>query len=248
VIPWETLGRARAPAGLELVLLRRGDEYVIRLRGNDLMSSRQHGSEERLAELACRGLGPSARVLIGGLGMGYTLRSALDVLPPAAVVHVAEVVPAVGDWNRGPLGPLAGRPLDDPRVTVEIADIGALLRRATVRHDAILLDVDNGPAALTRRGNQVLYSRPGLETARRALRWEGVLAVWSAARDDVFHERLARAGFEVEVVAAPARGPAGGTTHTIYLGRVSSPRAGPPRRAEPNRRAGRGRSRPTARR
>jgi spermidine synthase len=222
VIPWETLGRARAPDGAELILARRGDEHVIRVRGNDLMSSRLHGSEEKMAELACAPLARAAapRVLVGGLGMGYTLRAALDALPAGASVIVAELVPELVAWNRGPLAHLAGRPLEDPRVTLEVGDVGALLRRATVRFDAILLDVDNGPAALTRRANQVLYGATGLATARRALRRGGVFAVWSAAPDDLFRARLARAGFEVEVVAAPARGPAGGTRHTIFFGRV----------------------------
>ncbi len=220
--PWETLGRAQAPDGAELVLQRRGTELVIRVRGNDLMSSRAHGSEEKLAELACASLRQAAapRVLIGGLGMGYTLRAALDLLPAGARVVVAEVVPAVVEWNRGPLADLAGRPLDDPRVTVEIVDVGALLRRPAARHDVILLDVDNGPAALTRRANQVLYSGPGLETARRALRPGGVLAVWSAAPDDAFRARFARAGFAVQVVQTPARGAAGGSTHTLFVGKL----------------------------
>jgi spermidine synthase len=220
LIPWETLGRARAPDGVELVLQRRGEEHVIRAGGKDLMSSRMHGSEEKMAELACAGLAGAARVLIGGLGMGYTLRAALQVLPAEARVVVAELVEAVVAWNRGPLADLAGRPLDDVRASVEVADVGALLRRPGPRWDAILLDIDNGPAALTRPANQAIYGATGLETAKRALRRGGVLAVWSAAPDAAFASRLRRAGFEVEVVTTPARGAAGGSKHTIFLGRA----------------------------
>jgi spermidine synthase len=219
VIPWETLGRARAPDGGELVLVRRGDEVAIRVGGKDLMSSRMHGSEEQLARSACAALAGTPRVLVGGLGLGYTLRAALDALPPRATVVVAELVRAVVDWNRGPLGPLAGHPLDDPRVTVEVADVGAVMRRPGPRWDVILLDVDNGPAALTRRGNQALYAGPGLDTAKRALARGGVLAVWSASADDAFAARLARAGFTVSVERAPARGPRGGSKHSLYFAR-----------------------------
>ena len=226
MIPSATLGKVRAPDGVELVLARRGDEYSIRLKGNELMSSRAHGSEEKLAEVACAHLRTASapRVLVGGLGMGYTLRAALDALPAGAHVVVAEVVPAVVEWNRGPLGPLAGRPLDDPRVTVETGDVMALMRKATVRWDAILLDVDNGPTALTRRGNQALYSDPGVDTAKRALRAGGVLAVWSAAPDDGFVSRLKHRGFDVEVVTTPARGKAGGSMHTIFRACVPRPK------------------------
>jgi spermidine synthase len=220
VIPWEELGRARAPDGAELVLCRRGEELVIRAGGRDLMSSRMHGSEEELARRACAGLGDGARVLVGGLGLGYTLRAALDALPAGASVTVAELVPAVVDWNRGPLAPLAGRPLDDPRVTVEVADVGAVIRRPGKRWDAILLDGDNGPVALTRRGNQALYGATGLSVARAALRLGGTLGVWSASPDDAFAARLRRAGFEVTVATVPARGPAGGSRHTLFFGRA----------------------------
>jgi spermidine synthase len=218
MIPWEILGRARAPEGGELVLYRRGGEFVIRVGGRELMSSRAHGSEEELAALACRDLPPGARVLVGGLGLGYTLRATLDRLPADGRVAVAEIVPAVIEWNRGPLAALAGRPLDDPRVTVEAADVGQLVRRGP-RWDAILLDVDNGPVALTRKGNHGLYSQPGLMAARAALRPRGVLAVWSAAPDRRFVGRLRKAGFSAEAVDVPARGVGGGPMHTIFVGR-----------------------------
>jgi spermidine synthase len=220
VTPWETLGRARTPDGGELVLARRGEEVVIRVRGRDLMSSRMHGSEEALARRALAGVKGAPRVLVGGLGLGYTLRAALDALPAAAEVVVAEIIPSVVEWNRGPLAPLAGHPLDDPRVTVEVIDVGAVLRRPGPRWDAVLLDVDNGPVAFTRRGNQVLYSPAGLEAARRALRRGGVLAVWSAVPDDAFAGRLGRAGFAVTVETATARGAAGGAKHTLFFART----------------------------
>ncbi len=219
MIPWETLSKARAPDGAELVLCRRGDEVAIRIGGRDLMSSRMHGSEEELARRACAGLAGGTRVLIGGLGLGYTLRAALDALPADAQVIVAELVAAVVDWNRGPLAALAGRPLADPRVTVEVADVGAVIRRPGKRWDAILLDVDNGPAALTRRANQALYGATGVAVAKAALRPGGLLAVWSASADDGFSARLRRAGFEVAVESAAARGKLGGARHTLFLAR-----------------------------
>jgi len=217
VIPWQTLGRARAPDGGELVLYQRGGEFVIRVEGRELMSSRAHGSEEEMARRACT---TDARdVLIGGLGLGYTVRAALDCLSADAHVVVAEIVPAVVEWNRGPLAHLAGRPLDDPRVSVEVADVGRVLR-AGRRFDAILLDVDNGPVALTRKGNHALYGATGLTCAKSALRRGGVLAVWSAHRDDAFVSRLRKAGFAPEAVDVPARGVAGGPMHTIFLARL----------------------------
>lgn len=223
MIPWEILGKERAPEGGELVLYHRNGEYSIRVGGRELMSSRAHGSEEELARAACAGLGRGARVLIGGLGLGYTLRAALDALPGSTTVVVAEIVPAVVTWNRGPLADLARRPLEDPRVEVEPHDVGAVLRRTGPRWDAIMLDVDNGPAALTRKANQALYGDPGLEVAKRALRAGGVLAVWSASPDKSFEKRLAKAGFKAESREVPARGSAGGPMHTLFFGRLPPP-------------------------
>jgi len=148
--PWEILGKARAPDGEELTLARRGDELVIRIGGRDLMSSRLHGSEEQMARVACGGARADARVLVGGLGLGYTLRATLDALGPAARVTVAEIVPAVLEWNRGPLAHLAGRPLHDPRVAVEATDVGSVIRRPGARWDAILLDVGVSSQLLSR--------------------------------------------------------------------------------------------------
>ena len=223
MIPWQELGRARAPDGGELVLRQRGGDFEIRVDGHDLMSNRAHGSEEELARLACAHVraSESPRVLVGGLGMGYTLRATLDELPARAHVLVAELVPAVVEWNRGPLGPLAGCPLEDPRSEVHVGDVGALLRSTTVRFDAIMLDVDNGPQALTRKGNQLLYSPAGLETTKRALRRGGVLAVWSSDRSKEFEARLRKAGFSARSVDVPARGKAGGPKHTIFLAQAA---------------------------
>jgi spermidine synthase len=222
VIPWETLGKGRAPDGGELVLYRRGGEYVIRVNGRELMSSRAHGSEEEMARLCCARLAAvdAPRVLIGGLGMGYTLRATLDLLPPGAQVVVAELVPEVVAWNRAHLGVLTGKPLEDPRVSVQEGDVGATLRKTTVRFDAILLDVDNGPVALTRKANQMLYGESGLAVAKRALRQGGALSVWSAAPDEPFVKRLRKGGFRVETHEVPARGAAGGPPHTIFVGWV----------------------------
>jgi spermidine synthase len=220
VIPWEKVGSERAPDGGELVLYRRGGEFCIRVDGQELMSSRAHGSEEAMAHMACAHLAArlGARVLVAGLGMGFTLRAVLDALPADAQVTVAELVPAVVDWNRGPLADLAGRPLLDPRVTVEVGDVGALLRGGGPRRDAILYDVDNGPQALTRKGNQILYGAQGLALVKGALRPGGRFAVWSASPDDRFAAALRRAGFaRIDVHTVPARGRAGGPRHTIFL-------------------------------
>lgn len=220
--PWQVLGRERAPEGGELVLYHSDGSYVIRVDGKELMSSRAHDSEEALARLGCEHLrqASGARVLIGGLGLGYTLRAALRVLPADASVTVAEIVPAVIAWNRGPLADLAGRPLEDPRVIVEPRDVGQVLRATRVRFDAILLDIDNGPAGLTRKANHVLYTDTGIALAKGALRTGGVLAVWSAAPDPGFERRLRRGGLAAETHLAPARGKSGGSKHIIFLGRA----------------------------
>ena len=217
--PWETLGQARTPDGATMTLTRSGSEHVIRVDGQHLMSSRMHGSEEALAALACEGaralLHPC--VLVGGLGMGFTLRATLDLLPPDAQVLVVELLPAVVVWNRSLLGDLAGHPLDDPRVQVEVADVGATLRASAGRFDAVILDVDNGPSAFTSMDNDGLYDAQGLAAARAALTPAGVLAVWSAKDDRRFQERLRRSGFRVEV--RQARGHLNkGPRHTIFVG------------------------------
>lgn len=220
MIPWEILGREQAPDGGELVLYHRNGEFVIRVDGRELMSSRSSHSEEELARLAIARLGgrEAPRLLIGGLGMGFTTRAALDALPARADVVVAELVPAVIAWNRGPLAHLAGRPLEDPRVHIEPIDVGRLMQETRVRFDAILLDVDNGPQWITSKSNQRLYSEVGLGMARRVLRPGGLLAVWSATDDAAFVRRLRKVGYETETVQVRARGSGGGARHTIFLG------------------------------
>jgi spermidine synthase len=203
-------------------LTRQGSEYVILASGKPLMSSRMHGSEEALAAFGCREarIRESPCVLIGGLGMGFTLRATLDLLPPGATVIVAELVPAVVEWNRGPLGPLAGHPLKDPRVAIEVGDVAATLRASTRRFDAVLLDVDNGPAAFTATHNTRLYDDGGLAAARAAMKEGGVLAVWSAWEDRRFEQRLRHGGFTVQVERVRARLKKGGPRHTIFLGHL----------------------------
>ena len=217
--PWELLGETSTPDGVELALTRRDGEYVILAAGKSLMSSRMHGSEEALATLACRRIRTLDRpcVLVGGLGMGFTLRATLDLLPKEATVVVAELVSAVVDWNRGALGPLAGHPLKDKRVGIEVADVGATLRASRNRFDAVLLDVDNGPTALTTSTNTRLYDDRGLAAARAALRVGGVLAVWSARDDRKFEQRLRYGRFAVEVEHVRGRLKKGGPHHTIFL-------------------------------
>jgi len=222
VRPWELLGQTRTPDGEDMSLTRQGSEYVILASGKPLMSSRMHGSEEALASFGCRDarLRDEPCVLVGGLGMGFTLRATLDVLPPAATVVVAELVPAVVEWNRGALGPLAGQPLKDKRVQVELGDVAATLRASRRRFDAILLDVDNGPAAFTASHNMRLYDNDGIAAARTALTEAGVLAVWSAWEDRKFEQRLRHAGFTVQVQRVRARLKKGGPRHTIFLGHL----------------------------
>ena len=217
--PWELLGETRTPDGALMALTRRDREYIILADGKPLMSSRMHGSEEALATLACeraRTLDDPC-VLVGGLGMGFTLRAALNVLPPGATVIVAELVPAVVEWNRGPLAPLAERPLEDRRVRVLEGDVLDALRGNRAGFDAVILDVDNGPRAFTDASNAALYTNEGIATARGALRDNGVLAVWSAWEDRKFEQRLRYAGFTVKVTRVRARLKKGGPRHTLFL-------------------------------
>lgn len=229
VLPWETVDRTTAPDGAELVLARRGAEWVVRAAGRILMSSRVHGSEEALAAIALRGIAAPRAILVGGLGMGFTLRAALDRLPPDARVIVVELVPALVAWNRGPLAELAGRPLEDPRVRLQQGDVGARLAEAKAAYDAVLLDVDNGPSALAHAGNAGLYGDRGIRACAGALRVGGALAVWSAGPDERYRERLERAGLEVAEEAVPARGAAGGVRHVVIVGRRPGPARPTPR-------------------
>jgi spermidine synthase len=219
MIPWEHLDSASVPGdGVELRLMRRGSEYSIMAGPIELMNSRLSGSEEAMATLAFDRTGqrPGARILIGGLGMGFTLRAALGAFAADAKVVVAELVPAVVAWARGPLGGLHGDSLDDPRVTIRLGDVGAEIRAAEGLYDAILLDVDNGPGGLSRKGNDSLYDQAGLAAARRALRPGGVLEVWSSTRDSAFTKRLQRAGYAVEEVGVRAH-KGRGARHVVWV-------------------------------
>jgi spermidine synthase len=219
MIPWKLLSTAQSPgASGELRLYQRGTEFSIRVGASELMNSSVHGSEERLAELACSRIAnrPHPHVLIGGLGMGYTLAAALRRLPSGGKAVVTELMPAVVAWNRGPLAHLAGAPLDDKRVRVRELDVGEAIRAEPGAFDAILLDVDNGPHGLTRKGNDWLYSAAGLQAAWAALRPRGVLAVWSAGPDDAFARRMRAVGFKVVESLVRAREERGRAKHTIW--------------------------------
>ena len=220
MIPWLLLDTAQIPNGEgELRLMRRGAEYSIMSGAIELMNSRLSGSEKALATLAFQRLGDrrSLQVLIGGLGMGFTLRAALAELDPGARVAVAELVPAVMDWARGPLAELFEGSLTDPRVTLHEADVADLIAPARSRYDAILLDVDNGPGGLNRAANDGLYAVDGLRAAHRALAPGGVLAVWSAGPNAEFARRLHRTGFRVDEVRVRARGAGRGARHVIWI-------------------------------
>ncbi|MDQ3246341.1 MAG: spermidine synthase [Pseudomonadota bacterium] len=218
--PRQLVGSAIVPGGgQELRLFRRGDDYMIVLDRNELMSSRMSGSEESLAELTCARLrGRNApKLLIGGYGMGFTLRAALRVLPADASVVVAELVPEIIAWARGPMAALTSNCLDDPRVRIDERDVAALIAEARGTYDAILLDVDNGPDGLTHPGNERLYSIQGLAAAKAALSARGLLAIWSAAPDTAFTRRLIQSRFDVEEVTVRARSNDKGPRHTIWL-------------------------------
>lgn len=207
--------------GGALCLFEYGDDFVIKLeggKGGQLMNTRMHGSEDALAEIPCKRIAArtGARVLIGGLGMGFTLASALRHLADDAEVQVAELVPGVIEWNRGPLGAKSGRPLQDPRASVLNVDVIELLQNQPNAYDAIMLDVDNGPEGLTHSANTRLYALEGLAACARALRPGGVLAVWSASADRQFSQRLAQVGFKAEEMQVYAHGNRG-PRHTIWI-------------------------------
>lgn len=221
MIPWEKLDVAQIPGGGELRLMRRGQELSIMSGSIELMNSRLSGSEEALATLTCAALKAARRprVLIGGLGMGFTLRAALAELPADAEVTVAELVPAVAAWARGAMAELFAGCLDDPRVRLRIADVAEVIAEARGGYDAILLDVDNGPGGLGRDANDGLYGLAGLAAARQALKPGGVLAVWSATQDAGFVRRLKRSGYAVEEQHVRATGRKRGARHVIWLAR-----------------------------
>jgi spermidine synthase len=216
--PWLTIATATAPDGAELVLARRDDEWVVRAAGHVLMSSRQHGSEEALAKVALAKSARRRRILIGGLGLGYSLRAVLDRVPVDAGVEVVELLPALVEWNRQHLSRLAGRPLDDRRVHLTLGDVRDRILRARTPYDVILLDVDNGPAALAHPANDGLYGEVGLAACHGALGDGGVVAVWSAQPDDRFLKRIGLAGFEASAVPTAARGEEGGSRHVVFVG------------------------------
>jgi len=220
MIPWSVLDTAQVPGGGgELRLKQRGAEFSIMLDHDELMNSRLSGSEEALATIACEKIRrhKTPRILIGGLGMDFTLRAALVALGPDARIVVAELVPAVVAWARGPMAEVFGTSLTDPRVGIREADVGEVIRSNAAGFDAILLDVDNGPEGLTRKANDALYDLKGLGGARAALRPGGVLAVWSSGPNPTFTWRLRKAGFEVEEVRARANGSRGGARHVIWI-------------------------------
>lgn len=220
MIPLELVATATAPEGEELRLMRRGADFMIVLDRNELMNSRMSGSEEALATMTAERLGKRAAQhwLIGGYGMGFTLRAALGALRPDAKLTVAELVPEIVEWARGPMAGLTAGCLDDPRVNVVLEDVADLIAAGRGAYDAILLDVDNGPDGLVRQANDRLYTPTGLAAAKAALKPGGVLAVWSAAKDPVFANRLRKAGYSVNEVQVRARSNGKGAKHTIWFG------------------------------
>jgi len=221
---WTQLGEAPIPGTDQTLFLYQGkDDFFIKISGgHELMSTRKHGSEDALGTLSCKRLKQpeTAKVLIGGLGMGFTLAAVLSVVGSKAEVTVAELIPEVVDWNRGPLGEHSGKPLDDPRTKIHVGDVAKLLRQSSACFDVIALDVDNGPEGLTKSQNDWLYSTAGILAAQDALRNStGILAYWSAGPDQAFHDRLRRCGFMVDEVIVHAHGKKG-ARHTIWLASV----------------------------
>jgi spermidine synthase len=228
MIPWLQVDKTQVPgADVELRLMRRGSDFSMMLGQNELMNSRLSGSEEALATLACKRIEGVRRphLLIGGLGMGFTLRAALAVLGSEARITVAELVPAVIDWARGPMAKLFGDSLTDPRATIREGDVGDVIRSSQAAFDAVLLDVDNGPEALIRKANDALYDSRGLSAIGRALRPGGVLAVWSSGPNLAFTKRLRAAGFEVNEVGVRATTKRSGAHHVIWFATNSKAKA-----------------------
>lgn len=231
MLPWVLLDSAPIPGNpTPLNLFRRGTDFSIRIGGAELMSSREHGSEDALGEVACERLAGrrGVRVLVGGLGLGFTLAAVLRHCAGLSEVVVAELIPAVVSWNRGPLAHLAGEPLNDRRVTIREADVAHVMREEKNGFDAILLDVDNGPAAMTQKENQWLYTERGLRAAAAALRPGGLLAIWSAGPSTGFTKRLERVGYAAEEIRTRGRAKSG-ARYTIWIARTGE-RSGPPRR------------------
>ena len=220
MIPWEVIDRANVPGqDGDITLRKRGMEFSIRTSGTELMNSRLHGSEETMAELTVKRLSqkPGLKILIGGLGMGYTLAAALEHSKTDTHIMVSELIPAIVRWNRDYLGHLAGMPLNDPRVTIATEDVAKTANKKKSAWDAILLDVDNGPEGLTRKANDRLYSKAGLNSFSSALRPGGILSVWSCRPDEAFTRRLIQCGFNTRTEAVRARKSGKGSRHTIWL-------------------------------
>ncbi len=220
MIPWLNIDTARVPGSDgELRLMQRGTEFSIKLGQNELMNSRLSGSEAALATLACKKFEAvkNPQLLIGGLGMGFTLRAALGVLGAEARIVVAELVPAIVAWARGPMAQMFGDSLNDPRVSIRETDVADVIQSHSEAFEGILLDVDNGPEGLTRKSNDAIYDRKGLQAARTALRPNGVLAVWSSGPNAEFSKRLLDSGFDVNEVRVRATGRGGGSRHIIWI-------------------------------
>ena len=224
MLPWITVDETRTPDGTVLTLKRRGDEWEVGADGFVLMSSRAHGSEDELARLAFAKVPRARTVLIGGLGLGFSLRATLDLLGPLGMVLVAEQSAPVVDWNRRHVADLAGRPIEDPRVTVRIGDVQGCITEARAAYDVILLDVDNGPAALIHEANAGLYSATGIVACHTALTEGGALAVWATGTDEGYVRRLQRSGFEAAAVRVRPRPHAGGRKHVVFVAVKRSPR------------------------
>lgn len=219
MLPWKLIAKARVPGDNgELILQQRGDEYSIRVDGYELMNTRVHGSEDALAEIACSKLKDASRaqVLIGGLGMGFTLAAVLKAIGPKGTATVAELVPEVVEWNRGPMGAASGQPLSDARTVVKVMDVADVIRQSKGAFDAILLDVDNGPTSLVAKGNDRLYTVAGLRAAHAALRPNGVLAVWSSADDAAFTKRLNQNGFTAQIEKVGSSGKSRGPRYWVW--------------------------------
>ena len=220
MIPWQTIDRAMVPGKeTELIFRRRGGEFSIQVAGTELMNSRAHGSEEALARLCLEKIHQkeNQRILIGGLGMGFTLAAALEHSPMDASCVVAELVPEIISWNNEHLGHLAGNPMEDPRAEAMVVDVAEEIRRKQGAWHAILLDVDNGPTGLTQRSNNRLYNKAGLKAAFRALVPGGVFGVWSAGDDPDFTRSLKKCGFQARTFSVPARRSGKGGRHTIWV-------------------------------
>ena len=217
MLPWITVDETRAADGTVLTLARRGTEWEVCYDGLVLMSSRTHGSEDELARLAFAKVPHARTVLIGGLGLGFSLRAALDLLGPRGKVVVAEQSPSVVEWNRTHVGFLAGRPTEDPRVAVRVGDVRQRIAEARAAWDLILLDVDNGPSALVHEANAGLYNAAGIVACHVALKKGGALAVWATGPDDDYLRRLQRSGFEASAVRVAPRPGAGGRKHVVFV-------------------------------